>query len=210
MREKWNRRGAKKKFFVRVAKYNNALSFTNNLSWYTPLINPKTFQREMTRFFGAEAMSKFRYYIYLPGWDPLENLNQNWTSPKWGKTKTVKPSLVWIHLITIVTIWTPWLATTHLRFALLFCQKATTHLHFVLLFCSVVSSVSKLLSHNSLVLIPIWFFFFRFCSLVSIFYWLQAQFYCLQEDHYWNWSNNTIWWRKRQQYTLPEVLPWST
>ena len=52
----------------------------------------------MTRFFEAEAMSIFRYYCYLPGWDPLENLNQNWTSPKWGETKTVKPSLVWIHL----------------------------------------------------------------------------------------------------------------
>ena len=48
-------------FFVHVAKYSNALSFTYNRSWYTPLMNPKTIQREMTKFFEAEAISKFRY-----------------------------------------------------------------------------------------------------------------------------------------------------
>ena len=66
-----------KNFFVRVAKYNNALSFTYNLSWYTPLMNPKILLREMTKFFEAEAMSKLRYDCYPSGWDPLENFNQN-------------------------------------------------------------------------------------------------------------------------------------
>ena len=65
------------KFVVRVTKYNNALSFAHINSWYTPLMNLKTFQREMTKFFEAEAMSKFRYYCYTSGWDPIENLNQN-------------------------------------------------------------------------------------------------------------------------------------
>ena len=58
---------------------------------YLKMINPKTFQREITQFFRAnsKAMSKFRYYCYPPGWDQLENFNQNLASPKWGKTKMV-------------------------------------------------------------------------------------------------------------------------
>ena len=56
---------------------NNALSFTYNLSWYTPLLNPKTFQREIIKFSETEAMSKFRYYCYPSGWDPLKNIKQN-------------------------------------------------------------------------------------------------------------------------------------
>ena len=53
-------------------------------------MNPKTFQREMTKLFEAEALSNFRYYRYPSGLYPLENLNQIWTSPKWGKTKVVE------------------------------------------------------------------------------------------------------------------------
>ena len=41
----------------------------------------------MTDIFEAEFKSKPRYNFYSSGSDPLEDLNHNWTSPKWGKNQ---------------------------------------------------------------------------------------------------------------------------
>ena len=75
------------KLFVLVSKCNNSISFSYIIAWYTPLMNPITFKRELTKFFEAQTKSKFRCYCYPSGWDPLENINRN---RRGGKTKIVE------------------------------------------------------------------------------------------------------------------------